>query len=187
MGFQRWLGRCPRFQCPLAWGGRVSSSSFPPVDGGDVRGPACSGPGGECEAGEKLRGRPPFTAGERRRRSSGHFSRCDWRPVVGGRGWGDQGSLCGASVAEKDIPWKRPAATRGSLSGAYLSSPKPAWGALQEDIVIETGGYVNGPMGKNHMSRFHTDAGSWALVRFRRKVLDARGWRCEALRQGGPP
>ena len=29
------------------------------------------------------------------------------------------------------------------------------------------------------MSRFHADAGSWALVRFRRKVLDARGWRCE--------
>ena len=35
------------------------------------------------------------------------------------------------------------------------------------------------------MSRFHTDAGSWALVRFRRKVLDARGWRCEACGKAG--
>ena len=35
------------------------------------------------------------------------------------------------------------------------------------------------------MSRFHADAGSWALVRFRRKVLDARGWRCEACGKAG--
>ena len=35
------------------------------------------------------------------------------------------------------------------------------------------------------MSRFHLDAGAWALAKFRRKVLDARGWRCEDCGKAG--
>ena len=40
------------------------------------------------------------------------------------------------------------------------------------------------------MSRFHLiDAGgkplAWALARFRRKILDARGWRCEDCGKAG--
>ena len=35
------------------------------------------------------------------------------------------------------------------------------------------------------MSRFHLTAGAWALAQFRRKVLDARGWRCEDCGKAG--
>ena len=35
------------------------------------------------------------------------------------------------------------------------------------------------------MSRFHDAAGIWELRKFRRRVLDAKGWRCEDCGKAG--